>query len=263
VIFVAHYGSHYQRLMRSFGTGIAVPGLVVGLFVGLIFLEPDWGTALLIAIVTVALLLIAGARWQFLVLPGLALGVVVGFLLWKDPVRSDRVYSWLHLEETREGVGYQAWQARLALGSGGWSGKGLDQSSQRKFVPEARTDFVFAIIGEEFGWLGSMAILGVFVTVFLCGVLIAWRAPDPFGMLLASGISLLIGLQALINVAVVSGAVPNKGIALPFVSYGGSNLLMMLLSVGLLVGIARSVGAAAPETEKETDLPALPVTKLG
>lgn len=248
IVFLAHYGSHYQRMMRRFGTGVAIPGVVVVLFMGLLFLEPDWGTALLIGAVSIAMLLVAGARWYFVIPPLFACLTLVGLMLWHDPMRADRLYSWLHLEETKEAVGYQGWQARIALGSGGVLGKGLDQSTQKRFVPENRTDFIFAIIGEEFGFVGSLVVLSVFVVFFLCGLYIAWRAPDPFGMLLATGITFLIALQAFVNIGVVSSLLPNKGIALPFVSYGGSNLLIMTLSVGALFSVARS--AAAPETRE-------------
>ncbi|MHB9008449.1 MAG: FtsW/RodA/SpoVE family cell cycle protein, partial [Limisphaerales bacterium] len=248
IVFLAHYGSHYQRMMRRFGTGVAIPGVVVVLFMGLLFLEPDWGTALLIGAVSIVMLLVAGARWYFVIPPLFACLTLVGLMLWHDPMRADRLYSWLHLEETKEAVGYQGWQARIALGSGGVLGKGLDQSTQKRFVPENRTDFIFAIIGEEFGFVGSLVVLSVFVVFFLCGLYIAWRAPDPFGMLLATGITFLIALQAFVNIGVVSSLLPNKGIALPFVSYGGSNLLIMTLSVGALFSVARS--AAAPETRE-------------
>lgn len=248
IVFLAHYGAHYQRMMRHFGTGLAIPGAVVLVFMGLLFLEPDWGTALLIGAVSIVMLLVAGARWYFVLPPLFACLTAVGLMLWHDPMRADRLYSWLHLEETKNAVGYQGWQARIALGSGGALGKGLDQSTQKRFVPENRTDFIFAIIGEEFGFVGSLVVLGVFVVFFLCGLYIAWRAPDPFGMLLATGITFLIALQAFVNIGVVSSLLPNKGIALPFVSYGGSNLLIMTLSVGALFSVARS--AAAPETRE-------------
>jgi cell division protein FtsW len=262
IVFVAHYGSHYQRVMASFRHGILTPGAVIGLMMLLIFLEPDWGTALLLAAVSSVMLLVAGVRWYYLAVPVVLGGIGVGMLLWHNSVRFDRYYSWRHLEETKDAVGYQAWQAQIALGSGGLTGKGLNQSTQKRLVPEKQTDFIFAIIGEEFGYAGAVAVIATFSLLFLCGLAIAWRAPDAFGRLLATGITFLIGLQALLNIAVVSGAVPNKGIALPFVSYGGSNLMMMLVCAGVLVSVARA-GQETPETGVEpVPLENVPITRL-
>ena len=262
IVFIAHYGSHYQRVMASFRQGLVTPGLVVGGIIGLIFLEPDWGTALLLAAVTGVMLLLAGVRWYYLAVPVVLGGAAVAVLLWRDPVRFDRYYSWRHLEETKDAVGYQAWQARIALGSGGLTGKGLNQSSQKRLVPERQTDFIFAIIGEEFGFAGSVLVIATFAVLFLCGLGIAWWVPDPFGRLLAAGITFLIGLQALLNLAVVSSAVPNKGIALPFISYGGSNLMMMLACAGLVVSVARSGPDSAEAAGEPVSLENVAVTRL-
>lgn len=244
LLALAHYGAAHQRLMRSFWQGLAVPGLISGLLLGLVFLEPDWGTALLLGAVTAVVLLVAGVRWRFLAPPVLAGAIGVGVLLYFNSMRLERIYSWLHLEATRQGVGYQAWQARLALGNGGTTGVGLNASTQKVFLPEHQTDFIFAVIGEEFGYAGSLTVLGLFLAFFLCGLFVARRTADPFGRLLATGISFLIGLQALINIGVVSGALPNKGLALPFISYGGSNLMMMLMCTGVLVSVALSADQA-------------------
>jgi cell division protein FtsW len=262
IVFIAHYGNHYQRVMASFRQGLVTPGLVVGGIMGLIFLEPDWGTALLLAAVSGVMFLVAGVRWYYLAAPVVLGGAAVAVLLWRDPVRFDRYYSWRHLEETKEAVGYQAWQARIALGSGGVTGKGLNQSTQKRLVPERQTDFIFAIIGEEFGFVGSLLVIAAFAVLVACGLGIAWGAPDAFGRLLATGITFLIGLQALLNIAVVSSAVPNKGIALPFISYGGSNLMMMLACAGLLVSVARAGQETTEATGEPLSLENVPVTRL-
>jgi cell division protein FtsW len=248
VLALAQYGAYYQRLMRSFWTGVLFPGALILLVCGLVFLEPDWGTAVLIGAVSVALLITSGARWYYFVLPLLAAGVALGVLLVNDPVRWKRVEAYLHPEKYRTGAGYQVYMSWLALGSGGVQGKGFDQSTQKPFVPEHQTDFIFAIYGEEFGFRGTLVLLSSYLLILSCGLGIAWRAPDRFGMLLATGITLLITLQALINIGVASGAIPNKGISLPFVSYGGSGLMMMLWSIGLLMNVARS---AVEETVPE------------
>jgi cell division protein FtsW len=155
-------------------------------------------------------------------------------------MRTKRIFGWLYLEENKMGVGYQAYQAMLALGNGGWLGAGLGNGRQKLgFVPEHHTDFIFSVIGEELGLVASLLVVCCFVTVVLCGLYIAVNAPDRFGMLLGSGISFLIGMQAFINIGVVTSALPNKGLPLPFISYGGSSLLMMLMTVGILLSIAR------------------------
>jgi cell division protein FtsW len=148
--------------------------------------------------------------------------------------------SWWRLENDKSGVGYQAYEAMLALGAGGWTGRGLGNSRQKLgFVPEHHTDFIFSIIGEELGLIATILVVLAFVAMVLSGIYIAMRSPDTFGMLLGSGIAFLVGLQAVINIGVVTSALPNKGLPLPFISYGGSNLVLMLTSVGVLLSIAR------------------------
>jgi cell division protein FtsW len=165
-------------------------------------------------------------------------------------MRTRRIFSWLDLEGHKSGVGYQAYQAMIALGAGGWTGLGLGNGRQKMgFVPENHTDFIFSIIGEELGLVTTLLVVLGFIGVVLCGIYIALNAKDTFGMLLGCGITFLIGLQAFINIGVVTSALPNKGLPLPFISYGGSNLLMMLIAVGILLSIARQ--AKAPGTLSE------------
>lgn len=240
LLALAAHGARIGTLISTFRHGILGPALLVGLVAGLVFLEPDWGTSLIITGVSVVVLLVAGVRQRHIVLPAVVGAVAVGVAISLNPLRNDRLYSWLHLEETKETVGYQAWQARIALGAGGLLGVGFDRSSQQAFVPEPRTDFIFAVIGEEFGFVGSLVLMGLFAALFQAGMVIARNAPDTFGTLLATGISVLIGGQALCNLAVVSSALPNKGLTLPFISQGGSNLMMMLICVGVLLRIARA-----------------------
>jgi len=247
IIALAWYGEHYQRQMAGWKRGIVVPALFVGVVLGLIFVEPDRGTTLLMAGVSGILLLIAGVRWSFIAPPVLLGLAALGLSLRHDQMRTERIFSWLHLEENRAGVGYQAYQAMLALGAGGWTGLGLGNGRQKfGFVPEHHTDFIFSIIGEELGLIATLLVVAAFVAIVVCGIYIARNARDTFGLLLGAGLTFLIGLQAFINIGVVTSALPNKGLPLPFISYGGSNLLMMLSAVGLLLSIARQ--AQAPET---------------
>jgi cell division protein FtsW len=153
-------------------------------------------------------------------------------------MRIKRIFGWLYLEEHKSGVGYQAWQAMLALGTGGWFGVGLGNGRQKLgFVPERHTDFILSIIGEELGAVCTLLVVAAYIAMFIAGIIIALRASDAFGTLLGTGITFLIGCQAFINIGVVTSALPNKGLPLPFVSYGGSNLVIMLTCVGVLLSI--------------------------
>jgi cell division protein FtsW len=240
IIALAWYGEHFQRQMPLWRRGILIPALLIGLTGGLIFAEPDVGNALMLAIVGGILLLISGIRVRYFLPPVIAAAIGIGVFICCNPMRSDRIHSWLHVEETRRNTGLQAYEAMVALGSGGLTGKGLGDGRQKLgFVPEHHTDFIFSIIGEELGLIATLLVVGAFVAIVFCGVHIAMSSVDTFGMLLGSGITFLIGLQAFINIGVVTSALPNKGLPLPFISYGGSNLLMMLTGVGLLLSIAR------------------------
>lgn len=245
IIVMAWYCERYQRQMHTLKRGVLIPGAIIASMLGLIFIEPDRGTTILLSVVTGSMLLVAGVRWKFIVPPVVLAVSALAISLWRDPMRAKRIFSWLYLEETKDGVGYQAYQAMLALGSGGWFGLGLGNGRQKLgFVPEHHTDFILSIIGEELGLVATLGVVLGFVLIIICGVYIATHARDTFGMMLASGITFLIGLQAFINIGVVTSALPNKGLALPFISYGGSNLLAMLVCVGILFSVARQARAA-------------------
>ena len=250
IIALAWYGERFQRQMPSLKRGVIIPGLLVAMVLGLIFIEPDRGTTILLAGVSGSMLLIAGVRWRYIVPPVLIGMAGLAVSLCFDHMRARRILSWWHLEEHKSGVGYQAYQAMLALGAGGWTGRGLGNSRQKLgFVPEQHTDFILSIIGEELGLVATVLVVVAFIAIVLCGIYIAMRAPDTFGLLLGSGISFMIGLQAFINIGVVTSTLPNKGMPLPFISYGGSNLLLMLASIGLLLGIARQARDPEPVGE--------------
>ncbi len=246
VIVLAWYCERYQRQMRDWKRGVVIPGIIIAPMLALIFVEPDRGTTILLAAVCGGMLVLAGVQWRFII-PPVLLGIAgLAVSLWHDPMRMKRIFSWLYLEENKEGVGYQAYQAMIALGSGGWFGLGLGNGRQKLgFVPEHHTDFILSIIGEELGLVATLGVVLGFALIVICGFYIAVHARDTFGMMLASGVTLLIGLQAFINIGVVTSALPNKGLALPFISYGGSNLVAMLTCAGLLFGVARQ--ARAPE----------------
>ena len=241
IVALAWYGDRYQRFMGKFWRGLVVPGIGIAVILALVFKEPDVGTTMLLASVSCAMLLIAGVRWYYVVTPAVIGLVGLSIFIANDPVRSDRIYAWLHPEETKLDKGLQTYQSMAAFGFGGVKGVGLGEGRQKLgFVPEQHTDFILSVIGEELGLIATLGVLLAFVVILLCGVYIAWNAADTFGMLFASGLTFLIVMQVIINVGVVTGALPNKGLALPFISYGGSNLVIMLASVGLLLNIGRT-----------------------
>ena len=240
IIALAHYCELKGRRMGTFRSGLLIPGAVLALFLGLIFIEPDWGATVLLATVCGLMLFLAGTKMRFIIPPVVAFGAAGGFLLSQNTVRLNRIMSWLDPEGTKQGVGYQAWQSLIALGSGGTTGLGLGNGRQKLgFVPEHQTDFIFSVIGEELGLIATIGIVVAFVLLVICGAFIAIRARDFFGYMLASGMTLLIGLQAFINIGVVTSTLPNKGLPLPFISRGGTNLVVMLFCVGVLLSVAR------------------------
>lgn len=240
IIFLAWYGERFAHRMKSFIHGVVIPCAAAGVILGLIFKEPDVGTTLLLTCVSCIILLSAGAKARYLILPACVLLAVVATFVATNANRSERIYSWLNLEETRRDRGAQQWQAQLAIGAGGLTGKGLGEGRQKMgWVPEHHTDFIFSVIGEELGLIGGAAVILAFLGVLVAGMWIALHASDMFGTLLAVGITSLIAVQAFINIGVVTATLPNKGLALPFISYGGSSLLFMLIAVGVLLSVAR------------------------
>ena len=250
IIAVAWYGERFQRHMGTLGRGVLIPGVGIGGVLFLIFKEPDVGTTLLLAGVCAVMLLVAGLRWRHVLPPCIAGLIGISIFIAHDPVRSDRMYAWLHPEETRLDKGMQTYQSVAALGSGGLKGVGLGEGRQKLgFVPEHHTDFIFSVIGEELGLAATLSVLLAFTIILTCGVYIAWNAADTFGMLIATGITFLIAMQVVINLGVVTGTFPNKGLALPFISYGGSNLVIMLGAIGLLINVGRHAGSPIPANE--------------
>ncbi len=240
ILLLAWYCERNLRHMDTLRRGILQPALLIGLVLGLVFVEPDRGTTILLAGVSAVMLIVAGVRWAHLLPPAaLGMGGLV-FLLIQDPMRLRRILAWLHPEEHREGAGFQAYQGMIALGSGGLNGLGLGNGRQKLgFIPEHHTDFIFSVIGEELGLIATLGIVVAFCLIIVSGLRISLRARDAFGRLVGCGVTFLIGFQAFINIGVVTSVLPNKGISLPFISYGGSNLVLMLSAVGLLLSIAR------------------------
>jgi len=210
------------------------------LIAGLILLEPDMGTACMILFVAVAMLYVAGLSWRYLGGGVLASLPVIYLLIVRVPYRYHRLMAFRAPEADPQGGGFQLLQSLIAVGSGGLFGVGLMEGKQKLFyLPEAHTDFIFAVIAEELGFLGAVAVLALFGFYGWRGLRAAMQAPDRFGRYLGLGITALVVGQALINLSVVLGLVPTKGIPLPFISYGGSSLLVMLLATGVLLNISQ------------------------
>ncbi len=226
--------------VRDFSIGFLPPLVITGVVMGLLILQPDLGTAVVIGAVTMALLFVAGTRTSF-ILMALLVAAPIGwkFLVMGKSFRQQRLLAFLNPLEFRQNVGYQLWESLISVGSGGVWGRGLGEGRQKLFyLPEAHTDFVLSIIGEELGLVGVLSILAAFLVLIWRGYLAAARARDVFGSYLAFGLSSLFGLQALVNMGVVLGSLPTKGIPLPFISYGGSSLVVSLFMAGVLANIS-------------------------
>ncbi len=241
---IAAAQAHVNDLQRTL-----LPALgPVLLFVGLVVLEPDLGTAAQIFLIALGVLFVAGLHGSYLFYAALVALPLFYLLIVRVPYRNDRLLAFLNPGADPQGSGFQLLQSLIAVGSGGFTGVGLMESKQKLFyLPEAHTDFIYAVLCEELGYLGGVAVLVLFGIYAWRGLRAAWAAPDDFGRLTALGITLMVVSQALINLGVVLGMMPTKGIPLPFVSYGGSSLLVMLLATGVLLNISQH---AEPERER-------------
>jgi cell division protein FtsW len=237
LLFVmAHYLASHRRDLDHPLKGYIYPCALLSVFCGLIILEPDFGTAFLCGAVGGCLLFLAGVRLKFLIPTALAALTLFSVAVYHDPVRLQRITSFLDVEGNRSDSAYQLWQGILAFGAGGLNGVGLGAGRQQmSFLPEAHTDFIFAIVGEELGFVFTAGVVVLFMTLFFIGVLQLKRAPNLYQYLLVMGALLFITLQALINIGVVTGCLPTKGMSLPFISYGGSNLVFMFVLTGIIL----------------------------
>jgi cell division protein FtsW len=251
VFFVAWWFSREETNPRKYLDGFVIPFGVVAILIGLIAKEVDLGTAALIGSTTLALCFIGGANWILIAtLFGTGIAGLLGVAM-LIPERAARMMSFMHPEADKLGKGLQQWQALIAFGSGGFEGLGLGEGRQKMlYLPYAHTDFIFPMIGEELGLRFTWLVVFGFILIILCGGLIASNAKDRFGKLLATGILLLISLQAAVNIGMTTSLLPNKGMPLPFISYGGSNLAVSLFMVGILVNIHRIGAPIAPVPER-------------
>jgi cell division protein FtsW len=214
-------------------------GLVVALFAGLILVQPDLGTTIALMLMVAGVLVVSGLPLRVLLTAGCAALALGAAAIWLEPYRRARLFAFLDPTQDPQGAGYQTLQAVIGIGSGGLTGNGLGEGVQKiNFLPEAHTDMIFAVVGEELGLVGSTAVVAAFVAFAWAGFRVALRCRDPFGKRLAVGITTLVCAQAAVNLAAVLGIAPLTGIPLPFVSYGGSSLVVLLAAVGVLLNIA-------------------------
>ena len=244
VFLVADYMDRRQSRLKDFKRGLMPLLLLAGTMLGLILVEPDLGTPVLMAGVLFTLLLLGGAQWKHFFLLGLAALPVVVIAVMKVRYRLERLFAYMDPWSDAQGKGYQLIQSLIAMGSGGYFGKGFGNSRLKiSNLPECHTDFIFSVLGEELGLIGTLFCASLFLFLCMRALKIAKKAPDAFSRLVAAGIGLTIGYQALINMGVACGLFPTKGMPLPFISFGGSSLLITLFSVGLLANVSRRIPA--------------------
>ena len=250
VLYLADVLARKQSEISDWKLGLAPRLVVVSVVQVLIVMQPDLGTALAISAIAMVILWLGGAGTAHLAVVASGAGLVAVWSVLSSPYQLERIRTFLGTllggeAPDPQGAGFQMDQALLALGSGGWLGVGLGNSMQKHYLPEPHTDFVFAFAGEELGLLGTLSIICLFAALSVHGYRIAARAASFHGFLVASGITAMVGIYALLNVAVSTGLMPTTGLPLPFVSYGGSSLLLNLSGIGILAAVAREKAPAA------------------
>ena len=243
ILFMAHFLSQRVNRIREFSQGLLIPLAVTGVMVGLILLQPDFGTTVIIAVITFMMIYLAGGRIVHLAgVAALFLPIAVWLLVHKS-YRLARLMAFLDPWKDPRHSGFQIIQSLISFGSGGALGVGIGDGMQKLFyLPEPHTDFILAVIAEESGFIGVALILFLYIVLIVRGFQISLKAPDLFGNLFAAGLTMMIALEAFINIAGVMGLIPLKGLALPFLSYGGTSLLMSLIAVGILLNISSYEG---------------------
>jgi cell division protein FtsW len=239
VIWLSYSLSKKAERVKTFTVGFLPHLIVAGILMLLCLKQPDFGSAVVLLLLTFTMLFVAGAKVGY-ILGASILGVAFGAAAIRfREYRYERYLAWLHMDEHRQDLAYQPFQSVMSFGSGGPTGLGLGRGLQTLYLPEAHTDFVAAIVGEELGFLGVAALCAAYLLLVARGVRASLRAPDDFGAFLAFGLSTMFGVQALVNVAVALAILPTKGLTLPFVSFGGSSLLVNALAAGILLNISR------------------------
>ncbi len=240
VVYLAAFLAKRRDALGGLRQGLLTPLAVAGALAALVLAQPDLGNCLTLLALTFSLLFLAGVRPLHLALVLAPAVPLLALVIWAAPYRLRRITAFMDPWADPRGSGFQIIQSWLALGNGGLLGQGIGGSTQKLFyLPESHTDFIFAIIGEELGFVGAAAVVGLFTVLVWRGLRVGLRAPDPFGAYLALGITVLIATETLVNLGVVTGMLPTKGLPLPFISFGGSALLVTMLATGVLLNISQ------------------------
>lgn len=248
IVYLSALISKKGEDIRVFKKGLLPILIVLGITVSLIMMQPDFGTVIIVSCIAGTIILIGGITWRHLIM--LALGLIPAFiyLLLSKSYRLQRLYSFMNPLDYQLDSGYQLIQSLYALGHGGLFGSGLGRSTQKLFyLPEAHTDFIFSILGEELGFIGAAVLILIYILFIWRGCLAAVRCSDPHGAMMAMGIVAMISVQALLNIGGVTGSLPITGVPLPFISYGGSSLILCMVSTGILLSISRHRGNVQPQ----------------
>jgi cell division protein FtsW len=246
IIFIAALLERRMHRINEVGYALMPIGIVIGCLVGLILLEPDFGTSMSLLAIAAVMVFAAGLNYTYILGVVLAAVPVIAVLVMGSSYRRRRVMTFLDPWQDPLGDGFQIIQALIAVGTGGVSGRGLMNGVQKLFyLPEPHTDFIYAVISEELGLIGATAVLVCFCVITWRGIRVTLRAPDSFGAFLALGLTTMVAVQAFFNISVVLGLLPTKGIALPFVSFGGSSLLINLVGMGILLNVSQHASSEA------------------
>jgi len=252
IIYMAYSLDRKQDKIKELGAGFVSYMLILLVLLGLLLKQPDMGAALTLAAVAIFMLFAAGTRLVYIISIFLMSLPFLYFLVMNVAYRRRRITAFMHPWEDPQSSGYQIIQSWYALGTGGVFGQGLGEGKQKLFyLPEAHTDFILSVIGEELGFIGVIVIIIMFFLLVQRAMRIAVAAPEPFGRFLALGIAVLFGIEATVNMGVVTGLLPTKGLALPFISYGGSSLLISLFAVGILLNISSGLKIAPISVKEE------------
>jgi cell division protein FtsW len=250
IIYVASYLERKQEVLASFFRGLTPNFIVTGIYLFLVLLQPDFGTVVLIATTVLLMLYVGGGRPVHIFTSLIGVGIIGGLLIASHTYRIRRMLAFLNPWDDPYDSGFQIIQSFIALGTGGWLGRGLGESLQKRlFLPDAHTDFIFAIIGEELGFLWVCVLIILFVVFIWRGYWITWNATDAFGKHLAFGATTILSLQIILNLFVVVGLLPTKGLPLPFISYGGTSLVVAMFLTGLLLNISASLHSKEAQLE--------------
>jgi cell division protein FtsW len=251
VCWLAYSLAKKAEKVKTFTVGFLPHLLVAGIFMLLCMKQPDFGSSVVLLLLTFTMLFVAGAKVGYILGASILGGVFGAVSIMSKQYRIDRYMAWLNMEQNKAGVAYQPFQSVMAFGSGGTWGSGIGKGLQTLYLPEAHNDFIAAIVGEELGFVGILVLCIVYLALVARGVRAAYRAPDDYGSYLAFGISTMFGVQALVNLCVALAILPTKGLTLPFLSFGGSSLLVNAAAAGILLNVSRQ-GMDPPKEERET-----------